>query len=308
MEAISWPPNLISPDKVSAEGSAEPYVSFLDKPEDDPTDFEFECPPILIKNAPGLPDIDIVDAYRKKMFSAKTKCPEGQDPGIMLPASVYKPSWEHLEDVRKPIIQAAKAAHLDLFCKTTNQDKKGLCKTPGQGKFFVLACAYNGISKARQRKEEASSNAETKLSDFGVPLARYDSSHRKDPIVNKALGNRRVPGEEKGAAMKKSKRTGTKKRNGETAKHGGDRCPFVLRVNLIEDQCWHIPWKNFDEIMHCGHLPEDRGVQASKKNQIEDGARESIKMAGKHMRNGVGLRNYAKEVTGKCSIAWICIS
>jgi len=257
---------------------------------------EFECPSILIKNEEGLPDIDVVDAFREKLFSARNKF-EFNERGVVLPPSVYDPSWDNLEDVREPIIQSAKSAGLNLVKKTTNRDIHGLNKTDGEGKHFILACTYNLMSKLKKQKDDAFRTALQEETEFEVVQPVYDPNHKKHAIINKQSTIRKGP--TKGHGKTLCRKADSDKRNGETPQNGGHRCPFQIRVNLVEGVHWYIPWKNFESIYHHGHLDATRGELQAKANQIDVEAKKQIQTAAKHFPNGVGMQNMAKEVTGE---------
>ena len=265
---------------------------------------EFECPPILIKNEDGLPDIDVLDAFRVKQFSARMKC-ESNKRGVILPPSLYNPSWDNLDDVREPMIQSAKNAGLNLVKKTTNRDLNGKNKTDGEGKHFVLACTYNLISKLKKEKEKSFQTAEQDETEFEVLQPVYDPEHKIHAIINKQSTIRKGP--TKGHGKTLSRKSNIDKRNGETPQNGGHRCPFQIRVNLVEGVHWYIPWKNFESIYHHGHLDATRCELQAKANQIDAEARKQIEMASRHFPNGGALQNMSKDATGKKIMNW-CVS
>lgn len=296
------PAHPLTPGHKPEHNLTEGDLAYVGRAPDDATGYQFECPPIRIKNADGLPDIDVLDAYRyltftDRTFSNKTYKETGVVQGLALPASLYPPSWDSLEDVRKPIRQAAKASGIELFCKTTISPDKKKTKTEGEGAHFILGCNFNGISQDKKKKEEEFANAAPRLSEWGVSMPHYNYEDRQDPIIGQARGIR--PGDgSKGAGLKEGRRTGTEKRSGETTDNGGKRCPFQLRVNLIEGVCWYVPWKNSSNLCHCGHIELGRGELNAKKNTVSDKAKKAIKAAAKQFSLGGGMQNFAKELTG----------
>ena len=261
-----------------------------------PTDYEFESPPILVKNVHGQPEIDIINAFRKYEFSSLQKHRGEAIEGVILPASIYPPTWDHYKEVRKTILLAARKVGIELVCKTTNADKNN--KKGGSGKCFVLACTYNIPSKAFEKKVIEYEMAPPRVSEFDIPLPHYNYSNRQDAIIGQKSRNRKqkvkageVPGD-------RSKRTICAKRNEPTPAQGGRRCPFTISVYLVEGNCWYVKYKDKHKIMHCGHMRVSRGELPSKKNRVDDGAKETIKMAYPNMRNGHGMRNFVSKLTG----------
>ena len=267
-------------------------VAYLYAPSDLPTCHpDYECPPILIKNVDGLPDIDIVDAFRQKLFSSRCKHDHDKR-GVVLPPSVYNPSWEHMDSVRMSIIQAAKKAKLNMYCKTTVQDLQSKNKTAGEGKHFILACKFNGNSKARDDAAAEFVKKTPVKSAFGVPTYQSDTAYKKDAIIGKASSTR--PG---GRAL--PRRMQSQKRNGGTPATGGHRCPFTIRVNLVEGTHWYVPWKDYHSIFHHGHITADVGELDGKANQLDPEIRKEIADMAEHLANGCGLQNMSKHKTGE---------
>lgn len=257
---------------------------------------DYECPSIMIRNEDGLPDIDVLDAFREKTFSSRMQQPRHAR-GIILPPSLYPPTWDHLEKVREPIIQSAKLVNVNLFKKTTNRDKQELNKTEGEGKHFVLACTYNGISKAKQEKEDEFHSSVPVLTEYNVAQPNYDSRHKKHALIGKHSTIRRGP--TKGHGKTEPRQSVIDKRNGPTPQNGGHRCPFQIRVNLVEGCYWYIPWKDHHLIHHHGHLVAERGELQAKANQMTESDKRTIEMTAQHFPNGCGLQNMAKQLTGE---------
>jgi len=249
---------------------------------------DYECPPILIKNVEGLPDIDIIDAFREKLFSSRCKHDHDKR-GVVLPPSLYAPSWDDMAFVRQSILQAAKKAKLNMYCKTTDQDLHGKNKTDGEGKYFVIACKYNGNSKARGDAEAKFLQKTPVESAFGVPTYESDTEYKIDAIIGK--GSTIRPG---GRGL--ARRMNSQKRNGE------NRCSFTIRVNLVEGSHWYVPWKDHHTIFHHGHIPAEVGELDGKANQLDPSVRKEIAEIAEHVSNGCGLQNLSKQKTGEDSL------
>ena len=262
-----------------------------------PTAYEFECPPILMPNVHGHPEIDVIDAFRKCEFSSLRSHPGESVPGVVLPPSIYKPSWENMTDVRKTILLAARKVGIDMVCSATNSDKHN--KKKGTGKCFVLGCVYSRTSKAFEKKVEEYEKAEPRVSEYGVPLAHYDYSNRQDAIIGQKSRNRKQKVKEGEAKGDRSKRKNCIKRNEPTPAQGGRRCPFQISVYLVDGRCWYVKYKDKCKIMHCGHMKVSREELPSKKNRVDDQTKETIKCAYPHMRNGGGMRTFVKNYTGE---------
>jgi len=262
-----------------------------------PTHYEFECPPILIPNQHGQPEIDIIDAFRKYEWSSRKSHPGEPINGVVLPPSIYKPSWENMKQVRKTMLLAARKVGIDMVCNASHSDKHN--KQKGAGKYFVIGCVYSRTSKALEKKVEEYEKAEPRVSEYGVPLAHYDYSNRQDAIIGQKSRNRKQKVKEGEAKGDTSKRKSSSKRNEPTPAQGGRRCPFQISVYLVEGVCWYVHHKDKCQIMHCGHMQVTRDELPSKKNRIDDQAKETIKCAYPHMRNGGGMRNFVKNYTGE---------
>ena len=286
---------------------AEKQLAYVDAKPDDSTGYSFEAPPIYIKNVVGQPDIDVLQAFRKLDFSDRqlsnlTYKDTGIIHGIPLPPSVYPPNWDAMDDLRKAIRQGAKEGGIEFTCKHTESPEKKRTKTEGEGAHFILACKCNSISAAKKKKDLEFVNAEPLVSDWGVPTPRYDYSQRQDPIIGQASGIRKEDGDPKGIGKTHARRTESEMRDGDTSLKGGKRCPFQLRVTLIEGVCWHVPHKNRSNLCHAGHMKVKRGEMSGKKNSLGDEEVKVLKQAEKNFSCGVGMQNFAKEITGKCVI------
>ena len=156
--------------------------------------------------------------------------------------------------------------------------------------------------KLKKEKENAFQIAEQDETEFEVLQPVYDPEHKKHSIINKQ--STICKGPSKGHGKTLGRKSNIDKRNGETPQNGGHRCPFQIRVNLVEGVHWYVPWKNFESIYHHGHLGATRRELQAKANQIDAEAKKQIQMAAAHFPNGGGLQNMSKDVTGKQIMNW----
>jgi len=250
--------------------------------------YKWKCPPIYLPNEEGMENINIADCFKfesvqeKNMWVKDLKM-RNLPPGIPLPASIYPPHW----DQRRTLVHAIQVAakdQADMMLPVSDT-------SPALGDEHVFLRCYRGILNTKCQKNTP------KLPVTGpneIPKAAYRENIKVDTFVNK---NKNTRGTEKNEGLRYCKR-----RDVNRPKCKSEKCDFSIRINLIEGQCWYLPYRNCSYGFHSNHVDLPAEHLPVRTNYMTQEEKEKTEIVAQQTSGGPAqniVTNLCKQGNGK---------
>jgi len=207
---------------------------------------------------------------------AKLANPECKD-GIILPASIYPPSWDKRDEILNKVINAAK-----LQANTTLTKQKTSTEPDGMGEhYYYLNCFY-GRLRCMDAKSKANTPIDSECAPGEIPSANYREGVRLDRLVNKDKSSRGKAG-----------KNGSKRRRAQKPKKAEHCCKFQIRLKLRPGKFWYVPWSKEEFVEHTWHKELPQAQMTTKTNTLTEADRKQTAIVGE-FAGGSSSQNIAR--------------